>query len=85
MGGGWGAAGTGKVGGARTGNIAGLSETELAALPPEARDALRARATAELEAAGADMVIDGIAHLPAAIAEIERRLAAGQKPRGVAG
>jgi phosphonoacetaldehyde hydrolase len=76
------AAGTWTVGVALTGNIAGLSEPELAALTAEARAALRARATAELAAAGADMVIDGIADLPASVAEIERRLAAGAKPRG---
>jgi len=79
------AAGTWNVGVALTGNIAGLSEAELAALPSDALDALRTRATAELEAAGADLVIDGIASLPAAVAEIERRLAAGRKPRGGTG
>jgi phosphonoacetaldehyde hydrolase len=76
------AAGTWNVGVALTGNIAGLSERELAALAPEARNALRARATADLQAAGADLVIDGIADLPAAVAEIERRIAAGGKPCG---
>lgn len=74
------AAGTWTVGVALTGNIAGLSAAALAALPPAARAALRARAAAELTAAGADLVIDGIADLPAAIAAIDRRLAAGERP-----
>jgi phosphonoacetaldehyde hydrolase len=76
------AAGTWTVGIALTGNIAGLSEAELAALPAEAVAEIRVRATAEMEAVGADMVIDGIADLPAAVDEIERRIAAGAKPRG---
>jgi phosphonoacetaldehyde hydrolase len=76
------AAGTWTVGVALTGNIAGLSEAELAALAPDARAALRARATAELQAAGADVVIDGIAALSVAVAEIDSRLAEGLTPRG---
>jgi phosphonoacetaldehyde hydrolase len=79
------AAGTWTVGVALTGNIAGLSAAQLAALAPEARTALRRRATAELAAAGADLVIDSVADLPSSIAEIERRLAAGQHPRGARG
>jgi phosphonoacetaldehyde hydrolase len=74
------AAGTRTVGIALTGNIAGLSEAEFSALTPSDRDAIRARATREMRAAGADLVIDGIADLPAAVEEIERRLAAGAKP-----
>ena len=80
-----GAAGTWTVGVALTGNIAALSAAALAALDPVARDALRARATAELGAGGADLVIDSIADLPAAVAEIERRLAAGRRPRAAGG
>lgn len=78
------AAGTWTVGVALTGNIAALSAADLAALSPTARADLRARATAELDAAGADLVIDSIAALPEAMDEIERRLAAGHVPRGVA-
>ncbi len=74
------AAGCWAVGVALTGNIAGWSAEELAAAPPEARDAARARATAELAAAGAHLVIDSIADLPAAIAAIERRMAEGEAP-----
>jgi phosphonoacetaldehyde hydrolase len=43
---------------------------------------IRARATAEMLAAGADLVIDSIATLPAALDRIEAKLAAGEKPRG---
>jgi phosphonoacetaldehyde hydrolase len=73
------AAGTWAVGVALTGNIAGLSAEDLAALPTAERDALRARAVAELTAAGAHRVIDSIADLPAAIAEIEARLGRGER------
>jgi phosphonoacetaldehyde hydrolase len=79
------AAGTWTVGVALTGNIAGLSEPELATLAPPERGALRARATTELEAAGADVVIDGISELPIAVFEIERRIAAGETPRSRGG
>jgi len=75
-------AGCWAVGFALTGNIAGLSETELAALPEAERAALRARAEAELHAAGADLVVDGIADLPSALLEIEARRAAGARPGG---
>jgi phosphonoacetaldehyde hydrolase len=73
-------AGTWTVGLALTGNIAGLSAEELAALPEADRVPIRARATAEMQAAGADMVIDSIATLPDALAQIEARLAAGDRP-----
>lgn len=74
------AAGTWSVGVALSGNIAGLSADELAALPDAGRDALRARATAQLTDAGAHMVIDSIAELPAALTEIAARLARGERP-----
>jgi phosphonoacetaldehyde hydrolase len=73
-------AGTWTVGLALTGNIAGLSAEELAALPETERAVIRARATAEMKAAGADMVIDSIATLPEALDRIEAKLAAGEKP-----
>jgi phosphonoacetaldehyde hydrolase len=72
------AAGTWTVGVTLTGNIAGLSASELAALAPDARAALRTRAAGEM--AGADLLIDSVADLPGAIAEIDRRLAAGGRP-----
>ncbi len=73
-------AGTWTVGLALTGNIAGLSAEELAAQPEEAVARLRTRATEEMHAAGADMVIDSIAGLPAALEAIEGWLAAGRRP-----
>lgn len=74
------AAGTWAVGVALSGNIAGLTVEELAALPAPARDAIRARAVAELTSAGAHLVVDSIADLPVALAEIEARLARGERP-----
>jgi phosphonoacetaldehyde hydrolase len=74
------AAGTWAVGVALTGNIAGLSAEELSTLPEAERAAIRERATAELTAAGAHLVIDSAADLPKAVAEIERWLAEGHAP-----
>lgn len=74
------AAGSWTVGVALTGNAAGLSAAELAALGPQERSALRARATAELEAAGAHLVIDSIADLPAAVDALSARLLRGEQP-----
>jgi phosphonoacetaldehyde hydrolase len=71
-------AGTWTIGLALTGNICGLSAPELAALPETARAPIRARAQAEMHEA--DLVIDSIADLPGALAEIEARLAKGEKP-----
>ncbi|MBV9251382.1 MAG: phosphonoacetaldehyde hydrolase [Acetobacteraceae bacterium] len=65
------AAGTRTIGVALTGNAVGLSAEELAAVPQRERAVLRAKATAELTKAGADMVIDSIATLPEAVAQIE--------------
>ena len=73
-------AGCWAVGLALSGNVAGLSEPELAVLGAAEGAALRARATAELMAAGAHLVVDSIAALPAVIAEIEVRLARGERP-----
>lgn len=74
------AAGTWTVGLALSGNIAGLSAEELAALTEAERDAIRARATAELVESGAHLVIDSIADLPWAITAIEERMTAGEAP-----
>jgi phosphonoacetaldehyde hydrolase len=74
------AAGTWAVGVALTGNIAGLAAEELAALDPAAREALRRTATEALMRAGAHLVIDSIAELPAAVAAIEARLGVGERP-----
>lgn len=76
------AAGTWTVGVSLSGNATGLSAEELAALSPEATAFVRLRGEAELYAAGADLVIDSVAALPAAIALFETRLARGERPRG---
>ncbi|MBS0559600.1 MAG: phosphonoacetaldehyde hydrolase [Proteobacteria bacterium] len=73
-------AGTWTVGLALTGNIAGYSAQELAKVPEAEKAAIRARAGAEMRAAGADFVIDSIADLMPVLDEIEARLAAGKKP-----
>ncbi|SHL30288.1 phosphonoacetaldehyde hydrolase [Roseibium suaedae] len=67
------AAGCVTVGLALSGNYAGKTPEELASLPPEAVDALRLYATAQLKAAGADHVIDTVADLPALIESLETR------------
>jgi phosphonoacetaldehyde hydrolase len=72
------AAGTWTVGVALTGNAAGLSAEELARLTEPERAVLRANATVELRAAGADLVIDSIATLPEAVAQLDARLVAGE-------
>jgi phosphonoacetaldehyde hydrolase len=74
------AAGTWTVGLALTGNIAGLSAEELASISSDERAAIRARATAEMTASGAHLVIDSIADLPRAIDDIESRMASGERP-----
>jgi len=68
------------VGVALSGNIAGLSVAELAALAEPERDAIRKRATAELIAGGAHLVIDSAADLLRAIGWIEARLGDGTDP-----
>ena len=72
------AAGTWTVGIALTGNAVGLSAAELAVLPIEERARLREQAAIAL--GDADMVIDSIADLPQAVAAIDARLAAGERP-----
>jgi phosphonoacetaldehyde hydrolase len=74
------AAGSWAVGVALSGNIAGLTEAELTALPEAERTALRGQAKAELTVAGAHLVIDSIADLPTAVAEIEAWIARGEDP-----
>jgi phosphonoacetaldehyde hydrolase len=72
------AACTWTVGIALTGNAVGLSAEDLAAVTPDERARLREHAAAELSAA--DMIIDSIADLPQALAAIDVRLAAGERP-----
>lgn len=65
------AAGCVTVGLALSGNETGLTPEALAALPETERAALRARAAAILQVAGADHVIDSVADLPTLIARLE--------------
>lgn len=75
------AAGTWSVGVALSGNIAELSAEELGSLSESELGEIRARATAELVAGGADLIIDSVAQLPDAIVVIEARMAAGERPQ----
>lgn len=63
-----------------TGNEIGLSEAELAALPESERSARFEAARAKFKGLGAHYVIDSVAELLPAIEEIDRRLAAGERP-----
>ena len=60
-------AGMWTIGVVMTGNEIGRTETELAALRPDERERLRAAGYARLRAAGAHVVVDGIAEVPEAI------------------
>ncbi|MCY1357008.1 Phosphonoacetaldehyde hydrolase [compost metagenome] len=73
-------AGTWAVGVSVSGNVNGLTLAEWQALDADSQQARRARATAELEAAGAHYVIDSVADLPNVLEDIERRLQAGERP-----
>jgi phosphonoacetaldehyde hydrolase len=74
------AAGCWTVGVTLSGNAVGLSRSELDALSDVERAGWRAKATAQLQGAGAHFAIDSVAHLPAVIDEIEQRLARGERP-----
>lgn len=74
------AAGCWCVGVAVSGNEAGLSLEAWTALTPDDQARVRARATAKIAATGAHLVIDTVADLPGALAEIEKRLALGLRP-----
>lgn len=65
------AAGCLTVGVAMSGNAVGKTPEELAALPAEEVEALRAHATEILKAAGADYVIDTVADLPALLRQLD--------------
>lgn len=68
------------VGVTLTGSLVGLSEEELAALPAEEQDRLHHAAADALRRAGAHLVLRSAADLPAAVVEIEDRLARGGRP-----
>lgn len=63
-----------------SGNETGLSRQELAALSEEDRAAARLAAAEKLRAAGAHYTIDSVADLPAVLADIDHRIAAGDRP-----
>ncbi|BEP57408.1 phosphonoacetaldehyde hydrolase [Variovorax sp. V118] len=73
-------AGTWAVGVSVSGNVNGLTLAEWQALDADSQQVRRARATAELQAAGAHYVIDSVADLPNVLEDIERRLQAGERP-----
>jgi phosphonoacetaldehyde hydrolase len=74
------AAGCWTVGVAASGNGVGLGLAELQALGEAERRERIDRAGRSLQAAGAHFVIDTVAELPPVLAEIERRIAAGETP-----
>lgn len=69
------------VGVTTTGSPFGLSAEDTAALPPQEFAERRDGVARELRAAGADYVIDSVRDLPPILDEIEKRLAAGERPR----
>jgi phosphonoacetaldehyde hydrolase len=73
-------AGCWTVGVATTGSTFGLSAEDAAALPPAEFATRREAAATELRRAGAHYIIDSVRELPALLDEIERRLAAGERP-----
>ena len=73
-------AGMWAVGIARSGNLVGLSEQELTQLAPADQARRVEQATADLHRCGAHFVVDTIADLPSALEDIQRRLAAGERP-----
>lgn len=73
-------AGCWTIGVAMTGNELGLSREDLAALGPDERERRRSVAYERLRLAGAHEVVDSVADLMPAIAAIDRRLDAGERP-----
>jgi phosphonoacetaldehyde hydrolase len=73
-------AGAWAVGVAVTGNVFGLSLAETEALSAEEFASRRTAAVARLSAVGAHYVIDGVADILPVLAEIDERLARGDRP-----
>jgi phosphonoacetaldehyde hydrolase len=73
-------AGMWTVGVTSTGNEVGLSVADLAALPADERDQRTCSAAELLKNAGAHYVIESVAMLEPVVAEIEARLASGERP-----
>jgi phosphonoacetaldehyde hydrolase len=64
----------------RTGNEIGLSKYDWDALPSARQEALEREAAARLSAAGAQYVAGSLAECHPLLAEIERRMGAGERP-----
>lgn len=73
-------AGMWSVGLSVSGNEVGLSASAWQALDATRQAELRATAEKRLYDAGAHFVIDAVADLPGVLAEIDRRLAIGERP-----
>ncbi|PIM53800.1 phosphonoacetaldehyde hydrolase [Roseateles chitinivorans] len=73
-------AGMWTVGLSLSGNETGLTLEQLQALPDAEVAAKRAAVTQRLMASGAHLVIDSVAQLPKALAEIDARMARGERP-----
>ncbi len=73
-------AGMWTIGLAMTGNELGLNEAEINALDPDIRERKRQRAYDRMAQSGAHYVVDSIAECPPLIAEINTRLARGERP-----
>jgi phosphonoacetaldehyde hydrolase len=73
-------AGMWAVGVAATGNEIGLTAAALAGLPDDDRHRRLTLAREHLKAAGAHYVVDSAADAESVVDEIERRLAAGERP-----
>ena len=73
-------AGMWSIGVTDSGNEVGLPLADWQALDAAGRAGRRAAAAERLRAAGAHLVIDTVADLPEAVASLEHRLAAGERP-----
>jgi phosphonoacetaldehyde hydrolase len=73
-------AGMWTVGLALSGSPAGLTLAQYKAATAGQLSAIRSKVTPEFEGAGADYVIDSVADLLPVLKDIERRLAAGERP-----
>jgi phosphonoacetaldehyde hydrolase len=73
-------AGTWAVGVAVSGNAVGLPLVQWQSLGTAEQQAQRAQASAQLKGAGAHFVIDSVADLEPVLAEIEARIARGERP-----
>jgi phosphonoacetaldehyde hydrolase len=73
-------AGTWCVGVTETGNELGLGRDDLEALPAPERATRRTAAALHLTKAGAHLAIASVAELPAAMADLQARLDAGERP-----